>query len=91
MWTAGIFAGIAFAGIAFLLWFLVHLLREQPPRPRGIQVVRPLGNVALNPFQLQGEWAAIKREKAVVTMHSVWRYGMNYSAEIQKGDVSCGI
>jgi hypothetical protein len=91
MWTARIFAGIVFAGIAFLLWFLVQLLREQPFRSHRIQLVRPADHAALNQLQLQSEWAAVKREADTVTLHSVWRYGVNYTTESEKGEPSCRI
>lgn len=91
MWTGGIFAGIVFAGVVFLLWFLVQLLREQPFRSRRIRLVRPVDYTAMTRLQLQGEWAAVKREAGSVTLHSIWRYGMNHTTEIEKGDSSCGI
>jgi hypothetical protein len=91
MWTAGIFAGIIFAGIVFLLSFLIHLLREHPFRASRRRVVRPVGNGAVSPLQLQSEWAAVKREDDAVTLHSVWRYSANQTNQIPKGEPSCGI
>ena len=91
MLTARIFAGIVSAGIVFLLWFLVQLLREGPFRPRRIRLVRPVDYAAVNRLQLQSEWAAVKREDNNVTLHSIWRYGVNHTTEIEKGEPSCGI
>ena len=51
MWTARIFAGIAFSGIIFLLGFLIQLLREQPFRSHRIRSVRPADYAAMNPLQ----------------------------------------
>jgi hypothetical protein len=62
MWTARIFAGIALSGIIFLLWFLIHLVREGPFRSHQIRSVRPTDYAAMNPLQLQSEWAAVKRQ-----------------------------
>ena len=84
MWTARIFAGIAFSGIIFLLGFLIQLLREQPFRSDRIRSVRPADYAAMNPLQLQSQWAAVKREDDAVTLHSVWRYGLNQTTEIEK-------
>jgi hypothetical protein len=91
MWTARIFAGIAFSGIVFLLVFLIQLLREQPFRSHRIRSVRPADYAAMNPLQLQSEWAAVKREDDVATLHSVWRYGLNQTTKIEKEEPSCGI
>ena len=91
MLTARIFAGIVFAGIIFLLWFLIQLLREQPFRSHRIRTVRPADYAAMNPLQLQSEWAAVKREDNGITLHSIWRYGANHTTEVEKGEPSCGI
>jgi hypothetical protein len=91
MWIATIFAGIAFAGATFLIWFLVHLLGEQPFRTRRIRLVRPVDYAAMNPLQLRSEWAAVKHEDDTVTLHSIWRHGANQTTEIRKGEPSCGI
>ena len=90
MLTARIFAGIVFAGIIFLLWFLIQLLREQPFRSHRIRPVRPADYAAMNPLQLQSEWTAVMREDDGVTLHSIWRYGANHTTEIEKGEPSCG-
>ena len=91
MLTARIFAGIVFAGIIFLLWFLIQLLREQPFRSHRIRSVRPADYAAMNPLQLQSEWAAVKREGDRVTLHSIWRYASNRTTEVEKGEPSCAI
>jgi hypothetical protein len=91
MWTARIFAGVVFAGVVFLLWFLVQLLRERPFRPRRVRLIRPLGYAAMHQLQLQSEWAGVKREDDAVTLHSVWRYGLNQTTDIEKEEPSCGI
>jgi hypothetical protein len=78
--TPEVFAGIAFSGIIFLLWFLVHLLREGPFRSHRIRSVRPVDYAAMNPLQLQSEWAAVKREDDAA-LQSVWRYGLNQTTE----------
>lgn len=91
MWIAGIFAAVAFAGILFLLWFLVQLLREQPFQSRQIQLIRSLDYAALNPLQLHSEWAVVKRDSHALTLHSIWRYGVNQTLQVEKGGPSCGI
>jgi hypothetical protein len=91
MWTARIFAGIVFVGVIFLLWFLVQLLREQPFRSHRIRLVRPADFAVMNPLRLQSEWDAVKREDETVTLHSIWRYGVNHTANVEKGEPSCGI
>ena len=91
MLTARIFAGIVFAGVIFLLWFLIQLLREHPFRSHRIRSVRPVEYVAMNPLQLQSEWAAVKRKDDRITLHSIWRYGANHTTEVEKGEPSCGI
>jgi hypothetical protein len=91
MLTARIFAGIVCAGIIFLLWFLIQLLREHPFRSHRIRSVRPADYAAMNPLQLQNEWAAVRREDNRVTLHSIWRYAANHTTEVEKGEPSCGI
>ena len=91
MWTDRIFAGIAFSGIIFLLGFLIQLLREQPFRSHRIHSVRPADYAAMNPLQLQSEWAAVKREDDRVTLHSILRYGAHHTTEVEKEEPACGI
>jgi hypothetical protein len=88
MWTARIFAGIVFAGVVFLLWFLLQLLREVRFRPRRVRLIRPL-DYYVNRLRLESEWAMVKREDDTVTLH--WRYGVSHSIEDEKGEPSRGI
>ncbi len=91
MWTVEIFAGIIFAGIIFLLWFLVQLFREHPFRSGHVIQIRPIGSTNGKPLQLQSDWAAVRREPNAVTLHSIWRYGVSHVTEVEKGEPSCGI
>ena len=91
MLIARIFAAITFTGVVFLSWFLIQLLREGPFRSRRIRVIRPVGYATKHRLRLQNESATVKREDDKVTLHSVWRYGVNHTTEIEKGEPSCGI
>jgi hypothetical protein len=64
-----------------------------------------LGNRAapMNPLRLQSKWSALSREDGAVTLHSIWRYGLNHSNKShqglhpglrqreRQGEPSCGI
>jgi hypothetical protein len=69
MWTTQISVGIIFAGILFMLWFLLHLLREQPLRMRKKALAMPLKRVAVQRLRFEKTWAAAKREHGTAIFH----------------------
>jgi hypothetical protein len=86
MWTMTIFFGTVFASIAFLLWFLAGLIREEISSHRAV-VLSSLRHSKSTRLVLREQKTAVQREQDSVTVRLVSWYG----ASAQEGKPTCGI
>jgi len=88
MWTSGIFFGIIFAGVGFLLWFLAGLIHEAVSYSRRAERSTAYNPNALGTL-LWNQSGAARQGQDKVTVRLVWWLG---SARARaKEEPSCGM
>jgi hypothetical protein len=88
MWTARIFASLIFAGVFFLLWFLIHLIHELPFSARRLETGRSKPPTE-HRLELQNHWLAVGSIAEEIKIHSTWRYGVAKTSAAEQ-EPSCG-